>query len=222
MLSLGSIRGTTITVDFNFIILIVFFVVMNYNPALGLHYALLWIPVLFISVLIHELAHAGMIGLLGFGSSDVVLTGMGGVTMNRRRAKAWQDLLISLAGPLSSFALAWICHLIILNVAVVRQDAMLSALMPLLRAANIFWGLFNLIPISPLDGGHAVREFLRMFLRDVTAFVISVWIGIIVGGGVAIFALVTRNYFLALYLAWFVYNAVQAWQHFRRYGTPGD
>jgi Zn-dependent protease len=173
-------------------------------------------------VLIHELAHAGMIGLLGFGSSDVVLTGMGGVTINRRRAKPWQDLLISLAGPFSSFALAGIVYLIIRNTAIARQDPMLSALMPLLLGANLFWGVFNLIPIAPLDGGHAVREFLRMFLRDRTAFVIAVWIGIVVGTAVAVIAVFTRQFFLALYLAWFVWNAVQSWQHFRRYGTPGD
>src|SRR5687768_10596811 len=105
MLHLGSIRGTSIDVDVNFLFLILFFVVMNYNPAQGIHFALLWIPILFLSVLIHELAHAAMIGALGFGSSQVLLTGMGGVTMNSRRAKPWQDLLISLAGPVSSFIL---------------------------------------------------------------------------------------------------------------------
>ena len=222
MLHLGSIRGTTITVDFNFLILIALFVALNYNPELGLHYALLWIPILFVSVLVHELAHAGMIGALGFGSSDVVLTGMGGVTINRRRALPWQDLLISVAGPAASFVLWFLSGVAIANVEIIRTDAMLKELVPRLQLANLFWGFFNLIPVPPLDGGHAVREFLRIFLRDRTAFVISIWIAIVVGSGIAILAFVARWFFVALYIAWFVYAAVQQWQHYRKYGTPGD
>jgi Zn-dependent protease len=222
MLHLGSIRGTSIDIDFNFIFLILFFVVLNYNPKQGIQYALIWIPVLFISVLIHELAHAGMIGMLGFGSSHVVLTGMGGVTINQRRAKPWQDLMISLAGPFSSFALAFLSFWIASNVELARTDRMLIALMPLLIGANLFWGIFNLIPVPPLDGGHATREFFRMFLSERTAFVVSIWIAMVVGAGVVIFALLRRQFFIALYIAWFVYMAFQQWQYFRQHGTPGD
>jgi len=222
MLHLGSIRGTTITVDFNFMILIVLFVAMNYNAQQGIQYALLWIPILFVSVLFHELAHAATIGAFGFGSSQIVLTGMGGVTFNRRRAKPWQDMLISLAGPISSFALMYLCSWIYRAVPAARHDAMLAALLPGMARANFYWGVFNLIPIAPLDGGHAVREFLNIFLRDRTSFVIYVWIAMIVGAATAIGTAFIGMYFIALYIGWFVYNAFVQWQHFRRYGTPGD
>ncbi|HUP62662.1 MAG TPA: M50 family metallopeptidase [Thermoanaerobaculia bacterium] len=222
MLNLGSIGGTSIRIDFNFIILIVFFVALNYNAQLGIHYALLWIPILFISVLIHELAHAGTIGAFGFGASEIVLTGMGGVTMNRRKAKPWQDMLISLAGPISSFALMFLCKWIYESFPIAHTDKMLDALLPRLVLANLFWGIFNLIPIAPLDGGHAVREFLRIFLRDRTAFIVYVWIAMVVGGGVAVAALFLKQFFIGLYIAWFVYIAFQQWQYFRQYGTPGD
>ena len=222
MLNLGSIGGTTIRIDFNFIILLVFFVVLNYNAQLGVQYALIWIPILFVSVLFHELAHAGMIAAFGFGASEIVLTGMGGVTMNRRRAKPWQDMLISLAGPVSSFALMFLCVWIYTAVPYTQQDAMLQALLPRMVSANFFWAMFNLIPIAPLDGGHAVREFLQIFLRDRTAFVIYVWIAMIVGSAVAVYFFIGKSFFLALYIAWFVYIAWEQWQHFRRYGTPGD
>src|SRR5688572_9585440 len=222
MLHLGSIRGTTITVDFNFLILIVFFVAMNYNAQLGIHYALLWIPILFISVLIHELAHAAMIGAFGFGASKIVLTGMGGVTINSRRAKPWQDMLISLAGPISSFGLMFLSIWLYRSFPVMREDRMLAELLPRMVAANYFWGLFNLIPVAPLDGGHAVREFFSIFFRDRTSFVIYVWIAMIVGGAIAILMFMRGNYFIALYIAWFVYNALEQWRYFRRYGTAGD
>lgn len=223
MLRLGSIGGTSIHIDFNFIFLVLFFVVLNYDARLGIHYALLWIPVLFLSVLVHELAHAGMIALFGFGSSQIILTGMGGVTINQRRARPWQNMLISVAGPVSSFALAFACLWAMDRVGIVQTDAMLRALVPLLAGANLFWGLFNLIPVPPLDGGHATRDFFRMFLSERSAFVVSIWIAIVVGSAVAIYMLAWRKEpILALFIGWFVYMAVEQWRYFKQHGVPGD
>ena len=222
MLHLGSIGGTSIDVDFNFGFLVLLFVILNYNPEQGVHYALLWIPILFVSVLVHELAHAGMIAAFGFGTSQIILGGMGGVTINRRRARPWQDLFISVAGPVSSFVLWWLCMWALGNVELARTDRMVAALLPRMAAANWLWGLFNLIPVPPLDGGHAVRDFFRTFLSERTAFVIAIWIAIVVGGGVAVLMLVSRQFLIALYIAWFVYMAWQQWDYFRRHGVPGD
>ncbi len=222
MLHLGSIRGTSIDVDFNFVFLVLFFVVMNYNPAQGVHYALLWIPILFLSVLIHELAHAAMIGVFGFGSSQILLTGMGGVTMNQRRARPWQDMFISLAGPLSSFGVCALAYWALGHVSVVQTDRMLVELVPRMVQANLFWGIFNLIPVPPLDGGHATRDFFRTFLTERTAFIIAIWIAIIVGGLVVVAAIKTGQFFVGIYIALFVYRAFGQWQHFRSHGVPGD
>ena len=222
MIRLGSIRGTTIAIDFSFLILVGLFVASSYNPRQGIQYALLWIPVIVLSVLIHELAHAAMIGIFGYGSSDIVLGGIGGVTINRRTAKPWHDVLISLAGPISSFALAFGVALLYTRVAFVRQDPMLQALVPLMVTANFFWGVFNLIPINPLDGGHAVRDFLRIFMTDLKAFPIAVWIGMFSGLAAMVYGLTQRQIFIAVLMAWYVYMNYQAWQHYRKNGLPGD
>jgi Zn-dependent protease len=222
MLHLGSIRKTSIDVDLSFLILVGLFVVLNYNPDRGIEYALIWIPVLFLSVLIHELAHAAMIGILGFGSSHVILGGMGGVTINQRRAKPWQDLLISLAGPGSSFLLAFLSDWLWRTFPIFTQDRMLAVLMPLLALANLWWGLFNLVPVPPLDGGHATRDFFRMFLTERNAFVIATWIAIVGGAAIAVWAFAQGVFFAAFYIAWFAYLAFQRWQYFREHGVPGD
>ncbi|HYI13312.1 MAG TPA: M50 family metallopeptidase [Thermoanaerobaculia bacterium] len=221
MLHLGSIGKTSIDIDFSFFILIGLFVVLNYNPGLGIQYALIWIPILFVSVLIHELAHAAMIAVLGFGSSSIILGGMGGVTVNQRRAQPWQDFLISIAGPAASFLLMILSGLL-MRTELGNTDRMLQVLFPLMLAANKFWALFNLVPVPPLDGGHATRELLRTFLSEKTAFVIAIWIAMIVGAGVAIYAFTIGWLFPAFYIAWFVYLAFQQWQYFREHGTPGD
>jgi Zn-dependent protease len=222
MLHLGSIGKTRIDVDFSFFILVGLFVVLNYDPRQGIHYALLWIPIVFLSVLIHELAHAGTISALGIGPSHIILGGMGGVTVHEHRGRPWQGFLISIAGPLSSFALAWASRWLLNSLPVAQTDAMLSALLPRMYVACLWWGWFNLIPVRPLDGGHATRDFFRMFLNERLAFIIAIWIAMVVGAGVAVFAFVSKLFFVAFYIAWFVYVAFQEWQYFREHGIPGD
>jgi Zn-dependent protease len=222
MLHLGSIRGTSLDVDLSFFILCVFFVATNYRAELGIQHALLWVPVLFISVLVHELAHAAMIGGLGYGSSHVVLGGMGGVTVNDRRARPFHDMLISLAGPFSSFLLAFLFALLSARVAFVQRDLMLRELVPLLQLVNVIWGFFNLVPVAPLDGGKALRSFLSTFLKDRTSFVISVWVGMIVGTVIVLYGLKQQQFFLALLVGWFVYQNFVAWQYYRAHGVSGD
>jgi stage IV sporulation protein FB len=222
MIHLGSIRGTTIGVDFSFLILVGLWVASFYDPAVGIQYALLWIPVLFFSVLIHELAHAATIGLFGYGASEIVLGGIGGATMNKRVAKPWHDVVISLAGPLSSFAIAYLVRVLYFRIPFLRTDPMLIAFIPLLYHMNIWWGEFNLLPISPLDGGHAVRNFFRMFTNDRNAFRFSVWIALPVGVAVVIWSIWTRSILLAALISWYVFMNYQSWQYYRDHGTPGD
>ena len=181
MIHLGSIGGTSIDIDFSFIFVVTLWVLNEYQNEKDLKVALLWAPVLFIGILVHEFAHAGAIAMFGYGSSQIVLGGMGGMTMNARRAKPWHDFIISLAGPIASFGEALIAFFIYQSFAALQHDPMLRAFIPIFISANVAWGVFNLIPVSPLDGGHAVRNFFRIFLRERTAFVIAVWIAIVVG-----------------------------------------
>ena len=213
---LGTIFGTTITLDFTFLILIAFFV-FSYVDQIGMRNALLWAPVIFISILIHELAHAAAIGAFGFGPSAIVLGGIGGVTINQRRAKPWQDMLISAAGPASSLLLAFA----LMQVPVPR-DPFFRAIVPFLVWSNVVWGIFNLMPVGPLDGAGMLRNFLRMFLPEKPAFVISIWTSILVGTALALWGLATRRYFLALLMGWYVYTSFSQWQLFRAYKRPEE
>ncbi len=211
---LGSILGTTITLDFSFVILLIFWV-MSYIQTAGVQYALLWIPVIFISVLFHELAHAATIGLFGFGPSEIVLQGIGGVTINERRAKPWQDLFISAAGPLSSFLLAFLVRLAMVNIPYLSRDPFFLNLLPLLVQANILWGFFNLLPVAPLDGYGILRHFLRIILSEGVAFVISIFTSMIVGGALVVISVYLKQPFMALLLLWFVRSSYLQWQFFR-------
>jgi Zn-dependent protease len=156
-----------------------------------------------------------MIGALGFGSSAIILEGIGGATYNERRAKAWQDLLISAAGPASSFLLAWIITLLMATFPAATRDPFLAALLPLMARANFWWAIFNLLPIGPLDGNGILRNFFRLFLRERPAFVISIWISMLVGLGVFILSLIGRQIFIAILVAWYVRSSWMQWEFFR-------
>jgi Zn-dependent protease len=212
---LGTILGTTIALDFSFLILIAFFVFSDAQSA-GMQTALLWAPVLLISILFHELAHAAMIGLLGHGASEIVLEGIGGVTINQRRSQPWQDMLISAAGPAASFLLAWLVATSLRHVVYFQHDPFFRGLLPLLWQANVVWGFFNLLPVIPLDGAGIVRNFLRMILREQTAFLISIWLSIVSAAVVAVVAMVYRQWFVALLLGWYLWMSWQRWEFFRQ------
>lgn len=222
MIHLGSVGKTSIDIDISFLIVMGLFVASFYNRQQGIRYALLWAPVLFLSVLLHELAHAATIAAFGHGASQIVLSGMGGVTINQRRAKPWQDTIISAAGPASSFIVAWLTTYVMFHAPVAQRDPMLSAFLPLLATANIWWGVFNLIPVPPLDGGHVVRSFLRIFLRDRHAFAISVWIAIVAGAAIVALGIRLGYFFVSILIAWYVWMAWQQWQYYRKNGYPGD
>jgi Zn-dependent protease len=221
VIHLGSIGGTSIDLDFSFLILVAFFVFMRLDAQQNVPQALMWAPILFISVLIHELAHAGTIGIFGYGSSHIILTGYGGVTINGRRAKAWQDMLISFAGPAASVALAIGVFALMRSVPRAMTDPMLSAMLPALVYANVLWAILNLLPVSPLDGGHVVRNLLRIFLSERLAFTLAVWIGMVVGAAAIVVTLYLRQYFIALFLAFYVWRNIQAWMEFQRSGMTG-
>jgi len=222
VIHLGSIGKTTIDIDSSFIFVVGLWVANDYLNNQDLKVALLWAPVLFIGILVHELAHAAMIAILGHGASRILLGGIGGATVNARQARPWQDLLISLAGPAASFAEAFLAAGLYNRVAWMQRDPMMHAFIPIFITANMWWGFFNLVPVAPLDGGHATRNFLRMFLRERTAFIVAVWIAIIVGGAIVLLGVKAGQYFIAILLAWFVWANFQQWQYFRINGYPGD
>src|SRR5258708_9404028 len=169
-LRIGTLGGATSDVDFGCLILCALFVFRDFDSQQP-EGAILWIPVILVSLLAHELADAGTIGLLGLGSSHIILNGMGGVTINQRMAKPWQDLLISLAGPTASLGVS----------AVVYFSGQRNPFLLMLLNINILWRLFNLMPVAPLDGGHSFRNFLRTFLDDRRAVQIAAIVGLIAG-----------------------------------------
>src|SRR5438128_8146049 len=121
---------------------------------------LIWIAVVFVSVLVHELGHAVVARALG-GRPEIVLRAFGGVTLPllRRRPSAVQEIALSIAGPLFGASL-WVVAWLLMRTAQPQTGSPLWLIARLLAYTSYWWTILNLLPILPLDGGHAVQAAL--------------------------------------------------------------
>lgn len=81
----------------------------------------------------------------------------------------WGTLKVSVAGPLSNFSVAIVFGLFI-RFFNYSQIAPLIELFAIIVFLNILLGLFNLIPIPPLDGSWILFRFLPMGSEKVRLF----------------------------------------------------
>lgn len=164
---LFSVHGHPVFLEPLFLLLVAFFVFSNVQTSAQLLSNLLWAPVLFISILWHEIGHAVAIDRQGFGKSVMVLQGFGGVTINTNRGHALpgQSIIISLAGPAFSFSLVVLFGALYFFVT---QQGLLGEFFQLMMMANIVWTIFNLLPIFPMDGGNVVLHGIRKATGNMT------------------------------------------------------
>lgn len=207
----------------------------------NLLYTFLWVFVVFVSVLIHELGHAFAFRRYGLRSS-IVLHYMGGLTIPESVSwgSGWanialtprEEIFISLAGPFSGFLFAlllvggviasggsisvnWLLGFIPLPTlgSLPFGGIFVSALVVLLLSVNIFWGLINLVPVYPLDGGNVARYALLQYdPRDGVRK--SLWLSVIAGGIMAVIGLVAfGSVYMALLFGFLAFQSYQSLQN---------
>jgi Zn-dependent protease/CBS domain-containing protein len=112
----------------------------------------------FVTVLLHELAHALVAIRRGLPVPRITLFIFGGVShLGRQPASAREELAIAVAGPITSFAAAVVCLALAFASAGSEQ---VSAMFGYLATVNVAVGVFNLLPGFPLDGGRVLRAIL--------------------------------------------------------------
>ena len=134
---------------------------------------LVWIACLFVSILIHELGHAIAGRCFGW-PSDVILYHFGGVTRFAHQAgfSTGRSVVVSFAGPWAGFLLYGVVLGVEFYLNKTRPDAGLAArrkdaislfAIMQLKWINLYWGLVNLLPVLPLDGGHISESLLERY-----------------------------------------------------------
>jgi stage IV sporulation protein FB len=119
---------------------------------------LVWIGVMFVSILVHELGHGLM--LKSFGApSRIVLQGFGGVTVSTRPLDRTRSVLVSVAGSCAALLLLWLpARTLHGSDWYLHQDEWLRGVVAFTAFANLWWSVGNLLPIRPLDGGNVVTQ----------------------------------------------------------------
>jgi stage IV sporulation protein FB len=194
-----------------------------------------WFIACFVSILIHELGHVLAMRWTG-GDGCVLLYGMGGLAIPTygTRRNAADQITVSFAGPLAGFVLATLTAAAVvgvggavsLDVGGVGLPVLEADLSPLayvhygsyyflhylanhLLWINVYWGLVNLLPVLPLDGGH-IAEAMLASQPDGEKKALQV--STVVGSLMALAGFLTNNMWVCYMFGLFAY---QSWEQLR-------
>ena len=172
--------------------------------------ALIWVPIVFFSILAHELGHA--LAALGLGRHPAIrLYSFGGVTFYESGLSRLRSIAVSVAGPLAGFAaggVVLISQVVFPARSVLGQQAVLQLLF-----VNFGWGLFNLLPVLPLDGGHVLLGVLGP-KRQRTALLLGGIFGVLVAVGAGLARHLNTHadpLFVVLLFSMLAFRNLQSW-----------
>ena len=115
---------------------------------------------LFLSIVLHELAHAVVARGFGLPIGGITLFIFGGVAELRQepttpRAEFW----VAIVGPVASIGIAAVCFAGEVGVGAAGW-AEIATILAFLTLTNTVLALFNLVPAFPLDGGRVLRSII--------------------------------------------------------------
>ena len=197
---------------------------------------LIWIFVVFVSILIHELGHAFAMKYFGF-SPRITLYGLGGLASYDQGftpsydsySSAGNDtrsqVIISAAGPAAGFVFAGIVIALLYAFNLSSSflgwpiggsgqiaSAYANEFVYQLLFVNIAWGIINLFPVYPLDGGKISRELFIAF-NSAEGLRRSLVLSIVCAIALSAFAILQMRWmFGAILFGAFAYNSYQMLQ----------
>ncbi|AKB26717.1 Zinc metalloprotease [Methanosarcina sp. MTP4] len=219
-LKIGSVMGIPIKLHVTFLLILpVFAYVFAINPQpFGFsgveppltRYALstLTAILLFVSILLHELAHSYLAMRYGVNIDSITLFLFGGVSsMEEMPRVPSQEAKMAFAGPLTSLVIGFVClfvygTFISPNSALAENPVFLTIW--ILGAMNVVLGVFNLLPAFPMDGGRVLRALYARKMSYVKATQSAAAVGKFFAILMAIFGILIGNLWFPL-IALFIY-----------------
>ena len=213
--TVARIAGTDVKIHLTFVLFLGWWAVMGYQEggANGAISAALLLLALFACILLHEFGHILMARRFGVRTPDVILLPIGGVArLERIPDEPKQELLIALAGPAVTAALALIFYLAL---RLSGGDADVGELNPIapflnqLLVTNVWLLLFNLIPAFPMDGGRVLRALLASRMGMVRGTRVAATLGQTLALAGGLYGITAQRPFLVL-IAFFVFLGASA------------
>ena len=174
--------------------------------------------VFFVSIFLHELAHAFAARMEGVEVVEIVLHPFGGLARFRREPDTPRaEFRIAIAGPVASFLLSLV-FIVLMAVFNTLGTNILAPFFFVLAMGNFLLAVFNLFPGYPLDGGRVLRAYLRRGGTDLNeATILTGRIGQIIGAVMIIFgisiALIRSDFFTGFWttlVGLFLYDAAKS------------
>ncbi len=198
-----SVFGVPVRVGMGFWVMSVFFGVSGRGSTSEIfRWGLAWTAIVFVSIMVHELGHALMVRRFG-GRPAITLHALGGLT-NYQLAQPLsrpRRILVSLAGPFAGFALGFLVWIVTRNMVVGGAQ---ERLLRMVYWVNIGWGIINLLPVLPLDGGNVLAAALGPKRTFATAVISAV-----VGVAAAIGGFLVQSWWLTALFGFAAFSAVQ-------------
>lgn len=182
---LARIAGIDIRIHATFLILLAWVAWAAWRTAARPSDALtsvLFVLALFASVVLHEYGHALTARRFGVRTREITILPIGGVAqLERIPTVPRQELLVALAGPAVTVAIAVVLWLVLVVAGIPSApDAILRERAPFLARlmwANVWLAFFNAIPAFPMDGGRVLRAALAMRTTHLRATRIAAEVG---------------------------------------------
>lgn len=219
---IGSIWGIPLYVDSSWFFIMILLTISNGSELsqdgeqlLGWLFGLIMAFSLFASILLHELGHSLVAKSQGIPVKSINLFLLGGFASLEQESKTPSSAFqVAVAGPAVSILVA-------VSFWLVSQGAQEFSLAYKLTShvanINLIWGLFNLIPALPLDGGQLLKAAVWKFTGSrLTGIRWAASIGKALGYmGVAfgLLGLILANNFSCLLVAllgWFILRSANA------------
>ena len=193
-------------VDVSFLVLLFLFL----NSGGSFSYGLMQALVLGLSIVAHEYGHALTGRLFGCETHDINLSMIGGcASMLSMPRREWQEFLVSLAGPLVSFALFGLGYAVC-QFLPIENDFLFDTVW-YFYALNLVLGCFNLLPGFPMDGGRIFRSVMMIFTSRPKATFVAMWVGRVVAvllGLSGFYSLLNGGSwaFIRIFIAWMIWK----------------
>ncbi len=167
---IGTLAGIDIYINYSWLIILVFLVWSLATGWFAVLYpgwspALYWITstiaalLLFVSVLLHELAHSVVARARGLTVKNITLFIFGGVSnIEQEPSSPGVEFQMAIVGPLVSILIGALAFLLLLPLR--GSTSPVAAILGYLAYTNVLLGIFNLIPGFPLDGGRVLRSII--------------------------------------------------------------
>ena len=228
-IKLGKIYGIPILLDYSWFIIffliawtVGFALMPSEYPGLSsseyLFIGILSSVLLFVSVLLHELAHSIVAKRNNLKIANITLFLFGGVSaMEEEPSSPQLELKMSSAGPLTSLALAGLVEIAYLFSVYARFSALIQAPLQYIAYFNFIVALFNLLPAFPMDGGRVLRSLIWMRNKDIfrstkTASTVGQWIAyaMMFIGFFFVFAVDLLDGLWFILIGWFISSSAKA------------